>query len=66
VHPLEQLRWQVVKPVDQLGRARVGVPGLASLSLRQRERAQREDLVDLGRVEEVARALGGECPSVLI
>ena len=38
--------------------ARVGGAGLALLVVGQRQHAQREDLVDLGGVEHVARALG--------
>jgi hypothetical protein len=58
MQPIEQLGRQVIAAVDDLGGARIGGARLALLGLGQRHRAQREDLVDLGRVEQVARALG--------
>ena len=65
MQPVEQLRWQVVHPVDQLGRAVVGGPCLALLLVGQRHRAQGEDLVDLRAVEQVSRALGRDCGVVV-
>ena len=58
VQAVEQLRRQVVAAIDDLRRARVGGARLALLGVGERHRAQREDLVDLGGVEEIARALG--------
>ena len=46
-----------VAAVDDRRRPRVGPAGGGLLLLRQRHHPQREDLVDLGRVEQVARAL---------
>ncbi len=54
-------RAQRLGALEQLPRARVGAPHLVLLLVGQRQDAQREDLVDLGAVEEVAGALGATC-----
>ena len=43
-----------------VGGPRVGGPGLPLLLVGERHRPQREDLVDLQAVEQVARALRGD------
>ena len=58
VQSLPHLGRHVVEAVDDRGGARIGAAGLGLLVVGQRQHAQREDLVDLGRVEQVARALG--------
>src|SRR5690606_39144353 len=47
-------------PVDEARRPGIGRPRLALLLLRERGRAQGEQLVDLGGVEEITGALGGD------
>ena len=54
---LPQLVGHVVDLVEEGGGARVGTPHLALLLLRQRHRAQAQQLVDLERVEERRLAL---------
>ena len=56
------LRRHVVAAIDDRGGARVGAARLGLLLVGQREHAQREDLVDLGRVVEVAVALRARPP----
>ena len=57
---LQELGRHVVDPVDDRRRPLVGRPGLALLGLGEGHGAQGQDLVDLGGVEQVARALGGD------
>ncbi len=56
VQLLHGRRVHRVDAVDQRGRARVGGPGGRLFRIRQGERAQGEDLVDLGAVVQFARA----------
>ena len=60
VQALPDLGRHRVHGVDDRGRARVRRPGLRLLLVGEHQRAQAEDLVDLGAVEQVRRALGGE------
>ncbi|HEV2871467.1 MAG TPA: hypothetical protein VG409_08590, partial [Actinomycetota bacterium] len=60
VEALQQLGGHAVDPVDDRRRPLVGRPGLALLGLGEGHGAQGQDLVDLGGVEQVARALGGD------
>ena len=65
VQPGEHLLGQGVDPVhDRLG-PRVGGPRLALLLVGEGQRAQREDLVDLARVVQVAGALGRDAGVVV-
>ena len=55
---LEELGGNRVDPVDERRGSRIrGARGLL-LVVGERHRAQRQDLVDLGSVEQLARALG--------
>ena len=60
VQPGQGLRVHRLDPVDQGGRPRVGGPGLDLLGVGEGQRAQREDLVDLGAVVELAGAFRGQ------
>ena len=55
VQALPDLGRHVVAPVDDRGGAAVGAARLGLLLVGERQHAQGEDLVDLGRVAEVAR-----------
>ena len=57
VQALPDLRGHRVHGVDDRGRARVRRPRLRLLLVGEHQRAQAEDLVDLGAVEQVRRAL---------
>ena len=57
VQPLEDLWRHGVPAVDDRRSARVGAPRRAFLLVGQRHDPQRQDLVDLGRVVELAGAL---------
>ena len=54
------LRREPFGPVENLPGAIVGLAGLALLLVGHRQDAQREDLVDLRAVEEIAVALRGD------
>ena len=54
----EHLRREPLDPVDDRGGPRVGAAGQPLLVVGEREDPQGEDLVDLGGVAHVARALG--------
>ena len=58
VEALPGLGRHVVAAVDDGGRPHVGAPRLGLLALGQGEHPQGQDLVDLGRVVEIAGALG--------
>ncbi len=53
-------RSELASPGKQASDALVGRRGLSLLEVGQRQDPKREDLVDLGRVEEIAGALGGD------
>ena len=55
---VEHLGGIVIDPVDERGGAWIGGARLALLLVRQRHRAQGQNLVDLGGVEEIAGTLG--------
>ena len=61
----EHLLRQYVDPIHDLFGSRVGGPRLALLLLGERQRAQREDLVDLRRVEQVTGAFRRD-PGVVV
>ena len=56
----QSLGTERVDPVDDPGGTRVGGACLLLLLVGQGERAEAEDLVNLGAVVEVARALRGD------
>ena len=62
---LHGLRRHRVAPVDDLGRQRIGGPGLRLLLVGHRHHPQREDLVDLGGVVQRALALFGDLGMVV-
>src|SRR5207245_9400715 len=64
VQPRHLLRREPLGALDEATRAGVAL-GLALLLLGEREDAQREDLVDLRGVEEVARTLRGDLRMVV-
>ena len=60
VQPLQLGRRHLLAAVDDRRRARIRGPGLRLLLVGQRQHAQGQDLVDLGRVEHRTGALRGD------
>ena len=58
MHARHPLRSQPLHAIQQRRQPGLGRAHLCLLPVGQRQHAQREDLVDLGRVEEILRALG--------
>ncbi|MEU5948503.1 hypothetical protein ABZ793_23480 [Micromonospora sp. NPDC047465] len=57
MQPRENLGRHGIDAVEDRGGPGIGGPHLPLLGVGERERTQREDLVDLGRVVQIARAL---------
>ena len=60
MEPSPQLGRHVVAAVDDGGGPRIGAACLRLLVVGQGQHAEREDLVDLGRVVQIAGALGSD------
>jgi hypothetical protein len=58
MQPAEIRCWLVACPGDDLARAFVGGCRFALLPIGHRHDAKRQQLVNLGRIEEIARAFG--------